>query len=230
MPWPHLIQTREKIFNGIGPFDRDILKDLESGESFSGKVWLPSFPIIVLGRFSSVQDVKPDVLAKEIPIVRRMGGGGTVLLGNQTPVVEFGFVEKDRHPIKYYACAIAEILIHNFRKRGVPVDFDESWYDYTIYDRKVGGSTFYVMKNRIVYGAVFIHKASIIGLIEEMLDIPGKQPEYRRNRSHKEFLTALEYFGLDLEDVLEILENSMNTFKNIILGRKNRGRDKTSQV
>jgi lipoate-protein ligase A len=147
-------------------------------------------PTIVLGISGKPDElVQIDAAAsRNVPLVRRFSGGGTVitdentlfvtLIGNHAflPVQPFparimGWTEQLYRPL---------FGDHPFRLRD---------NDYCLGDRKVGGNAQSLTKNRWLHHTTFLWDYD--PHLMDLLTLPKRVPPYRQGRSHKEFLTTL---------------------------------------
>jgi lipoate-protein ligase A len=62
--------------------------------------------------------------------------------------------------------------------------------DLTLGDLKLSGNSQRRKKNWLLFHGTFLLSADL-ELMEELLPLPSRQPEYRRQRTHREFLTCL---------------------------------------
>ncbi|MBF0244498.1 MAG: lipoate--protein ligase family protein [Planctomycetes bacterium] len=175
----------------------------DAGGPLIVRFWENLQPVVVIGRGErAVERVKPRVLEEgNIPVLRRISGGGTVVQGPGNLNLSF-FVPMDRHPgllgirssyelilgwvIKALkACSGAELA-----QRGTS--------DLCIGSKKISGTA----QARKRYG--LLHHMTLmvdfdLSLIAELLTHPDKEPDYRGGRSHEDFLTSFAKEGLSLE-------------------------------
>jgi lipoate-protein ligase A len=64
--------------------------------------------------------------------------------------------------------------------------------DYCFAHRKFGGNAQTITKRRWLHHTSFLWTLDSLGKISEYLRIPAKQPEYRKGRTHAEFLISLQ--------------------------------------
>ncbi len=138
-------------------------------------------PAIVMGISG-----KPETLlhSQPYPLIKRFSGGGTVvvdeetlfitLLGNHTALSFTPFPEKLMRWTDQFYSPLGITLRDN---------------DYVIGDRKCGGNAQYIQKNRWLHHTSFLWNFSPERL--SCLKIPQKQPPYRQDRPHTDFLTPL---------------------------------------
>lgn len=190
-----------------GPFDRWILERLSPETPLIWRVWRPKRPMIVLGRFSSPQKALRYPQPK-IPVLRRLGGGGAVVLDSGCVVIELGFCSsKSRQALQGVQIA-KEVLLRSLQALGIPAQLDTEWSDFRIGDQKIGGSTFYRAGNRILLGVSFVCSRSTVQKMEMYLASPEREPPYRKGRSHRDFVFPLETLGVTPERLSAALDQA----------------------
>lgn len=173
-------------------------------------VWSPNDKLVVLGRFSKEkEDINSTVYNDSLSIVRRPGGGGTVILDEGVLVIDIGLKMKKRN-ISNCFNFFNNIIIQSLKIFGINAITDDECYDLRIGNRKVGGVSIAIKSEKILYGASLIVNKDTICNIEKYLRIPLKQPRYRRNRSHRDFLVSLDnYQELDTLELIKVLKNNI---------------------
>ncbi|ANH78418.1 lipoate--protein ligase family protein [Candidatus Chlamydia sanziniae] len=153
-----------------------------------------------------VQDVHVSrVQADKIPIIRRYSGGGTVFIDANTLMVSWiinspkVFVQPQEILTWTYA------LYHSL----FPATFVVFENDYALGDKKVGGNAHYIQRYRWVQHTTFLWDMDIDKLAY-YLPLPEKQPVYRRQRSHQDFLTTLRPWFFSKESFFDKLKASGN--------------------
>lgn len=170
---------------------------IKTFESFANgaffDIWSPWEEAIVLGRFSPMTDIKKNN-AERIPIVRRVGGGGTVLLNSGALVIDIGIYRQPKMTIRDYFTIFNTKVLHVLNQQSIKSSFDEDSFDLTTDGKKIGGVSLALRKNLVLYGLSLIIQDSLIKRIQEVLTIPATQPKYRENRQHVDFLKPLSSF------------------------------------
>ena len=85
-----------------------------------------------------------------------------------------------------YAPAFSKAM----KKRDPHIQFDLREHDYVLGDYKIGGNAQSISKNRFVHHTSFLW--DFLPQRMEYLKQPNKQPEYRENRTHLNFLTKIK--------------------------------------
>lgn len=180
------------------------------------KVWIPMETCIVLGRSNQPSDSLfiEKVIEDSIPVYKRPSGGETVLLSNQMLVLSItvkqtGFKSGKSYFEKYNTKVISVLKnfgIDDLEYRGIS--------DIAIRNLKILGSAVYQNKDVVFYHAV-INVSESIALIEKYLKHPKREPDYRSNRNHKEFVTSLvqEKYDVKILDLKEKIEKEFQIHK-----------------
>lgn len=166
-----------------------------------------TLPAIVLGKCCEMRNYVDEVLALErnIPIVKRFSGGGTVFVDEATVFTTF-IISSEK------AIFPEEILRRAY-------DFYRSVFglenflllenDFVIGNRKCGGNAMYIRRNRYLLHTSFLWNFQPKNM--NILLYPPKSPTYRQNRLHGEFLCSLyPYFQSREELVLKMKELCKN--------------------
>jgi lipoate---protein ligase len=133
-----------------------------------------------------------------IPILRRCSGGGAVVQGrgclNYSLVLPIG---EQFQSITETNCQVMQRnrnALRSLVKREVDI---RGHTDLAMNDVKFSGNSQRRRREYLLFHGSFLLNFEL-ALISEVLKFPSKQPEYRRNRSHSDFLANL---GLPAADV-----------------------------
>ena len=145
-------------------------------------------------------------------IYRRMGGGCSVFLDPGTLVVSLACPSPGISGIQTLFKACACWLLNGLKSIGVEGVYLDGNSDIVIQNKKVGGSCFYRSRGMGYYTASLLVEPDIDGM-ERYLKFPPRQPDYRENRCHKDFVTSLCHYtcGRDLHSILSALTPHLNT-------------------
>jgi len=132
--------------------------------------------------------------ADGVPVQRRRGGGGTVLLTPGQAVIALVTEVASPFRNREYAREVASWCIRALEALGVRGLEHRGISDLAIGDRKVLGSSVYRRK------LTFFYQASLLvdldtRLFARYLRYPSRAPDYRRGRSHEEFCTTIAAAG-----------------------------------
>jgi len=185
--------------------------------------WVPQSPMVVLGSSNDpAREVEQTYCADaRIPVLRRYGGGGTVVLYDGCVVISVGtWVKEHFQNAKYFralnACVIA-VLAKRWPKLSECVTSGIS--DIAISDHKIAGTSLFRSRNYLLYQASILIDLNV-DLVTQCLKHPSKEPDYRRGRSHSEFLIGLRDLASDAspQDVVELMSRNLNGIMRDVLG------------
>jgi lipoate-protein ligase A len=187
--------------------DEALLDCAEAGEGEETlRFWEPANPFVVLGHSNrSAREV--DASACEhlgIPVLRRCSGGGTVLQGpgclNYALILRLdtaptlASVTQANHFIMgRHRDALSALLCQPVEVEGVT--------DLVIAGRKFSGNAQRRKRHFLLFHGTFLLNLDL-RLVEQVLLLPPKQPEYRGNRGHLDFLRNLHVSAAAVKEVL----------------------------
>ncbi len=173
------------------------------------KVWIPDETCIVLGRSNSPNDslIVDKVIEDNIPVYKRPSGGETVLLSDKMVVVSISVKQSDLKSGKTYFKNYNTKIISVLKRQGIIGLKQQGISDVAIHDMKILGSAVYQNKNVVFYHAV-INVSESIPLIDKYLKHPKREPEYRLNRKHIDFISSItaENYNVDILDLKNLIE------------------------
>jgi len=188
--------------------DRDLINSGTPG----AMVWRPQQTTLVLG-----QSNKPEsslnvdqVLKDEIPVMKRNSGGETVILTPETLVISVVFVTEGFENPSTYFRKINQNIMTVLQDLGVEGLEQKGISDISKGNKKILGSSIYRHRAALLYHAV-LNISESPELMERYIAHPPKEPDYRKGRSHAEFVTSLRELGcnVDIEKLREALESGM---------------------
>jgi lipoate-protein ligase A len=176
--------------------DEALLELCENGVSGELlRLWEPAQYFVALGYGNKVHSEVhlPFCQQNMIPIIRRSTGGGTVLQG--PGVLNYSLILRSDPggPLHSIPATNDFILRRNQTALTALLDAPVEVRGHT--DLSIGGLKFSGNAQRrrkhflIFHGSFLLHMD--LGLIEKALPMPSKQPDYRLNRGHSEFLMNL---------------------------------------
>ena len=143
----------------------------------------------------------------QVPVLRRRGGGGTVVLSPGQLVL--AFVTEVSSPFQNltYFRAINHWFRLALQDLGVTGVEDRGISDLALDDKKILGTSLYRRRKILFYQASLLVDNDL-SLFDRYLRYPPKVPDYRRGRGHLDFCTNLRLAGypLSVADVIESLE------------------------
>jgi lipoate-protein ligase A len=175
-------------------------------------LWTSAQPVLVLG---TARPIRKDLLidaAREdgLEILRRRSGGGTVILGPRSPAVTL--IDRLAGDIRDCYRRFCAVLREVLAELGVAAQFRRP-ADMACGGRKIAGLAQRRRRRAgLVTASVLVRPLAAES--ERYLALPVREdcPEYRRGRTHREFMTSLEQLGVALpagafrEAFLRVLE------------------------
>lgn len=146
-----------------------------------------------------------------VPLIRRFSGGGTVVVEPSTVFFTL-IVNHDNLPVKPFPKEVlgwTEKLIRP-AFQGLPFALREN--DYVLGEKKCAGNAQYFTKGRCLHHTTFLWDYT--PALMDLLLHPPKEPSYRQNRPHSDFLCTLKpYFRTQEEFTGAIQEALSGHFK-----------------
>lgn len=153
-------------------------------------------------RWLDLQKVKRD----QIPVIKRFSGGGTVIVDEQTLFITF-IISKEDLNIEAFPEPILRWSADLYKEAWKIPHFQLRENDYCIGEKKCGGNAQYIRKDRWLHHSSFLWDYA--GKNMNYLLLPSKQPKYRENRSHEEFLTRLKDHAISPEDLVSKMKKTL---------------------
>jgi lipoate---protein ligase len=179
-------------------------------------VFAPPETVVVIGKGSDParELVGERIEADHVPVLRRASGGCSVVLSPEMIVASFALYGENQRRSPEYFRLFNGLIMEALNQLGVDGLEHSGTSDIALKGRKIAGTAIY--RNRqLVFHHAIINSGGDTGLMERYLRIPPRLPEYRRGRSHREFVTSLKAEGHSVsveEFTIEIERN----FKSIV--------------
>lgn len=201
--------------------EQEILRCWESGKHF-----------VVVGYSERVESEvdRAACAARNIPILRRASGGGTVLQGpgclNYSLILKIdaasplrGIVSTNRYVMERHRAALQSLVVSSRQAEGIPAlpssvenpgpNIEVRGHTDLVMDgRKFSGNAQRRKKRFLLFHGSFLLRFDL-PLIGATLPMPSRPPVYRKNRSHQDFLINL---GLAAGQVKRALQEAWNAF------------------
>jgi len=202
------------ITPGVNLFhiDNRVLQHILNGKNYACEVYEARQTEIVLGRSAKAED---DVYLEKckrdnVPVHRRAGGGGTVVLCRGVIVISVAGRTTLAYHLKEHMNAVNMSVIKTLESLGVENLAIRGISDITIGDKKILGSSLHRKKDLVLYqGSLLVDPP--LELVTRYLRHPKKEPDYRRGRLHTDFITSLYRKGylLDKAALIEALKREL---------------------
>jgi len=183
------------------------------------RFWEPHQHFVVLGLSGKIRsEVYPEPCKqKRIPILRRASGGGTVLQGpgclnyslilRILPSSPFASIRDTYATVMTSHREAIEALLET------PVDI-QGISDLALEGLKFSGNSQRRKRRSILFHGTFLLSLDL-SIIEEILPLPERQPDYRRNRTHSDFLTNIRQPAARIKEILKKKWGAHKTFRDI---------------
>jgi lipoate-protein ligase A len=180
------------------PIDTILLERLKSS-SYAFEIYEATRIEIVLGRSATAEDDLhlERCLDDGVPIHRRSGGGGTVVLSPGVIILSIGGKSRVPYHLREHMRGVNDRIIEVLGGLGVQELSHEGISDIALHGRKILGSSLYRSRDLVLYqGSLLLHPD--LSLMDRYLRQPERQPAYRRGRPHDQFVTSLRLAGYSL--------------------------------
>ena len=188
-----------------------VLDKMQQGADYACEIYEAERVEVVLGRACKVEeDVMSNACTTDgVPISRRRGGGGTVVLAPGMLIISIAGKSSLQYHLREHMNAVNLVIIDTLKKLGVNSLSIRGTSDIAIGTKKILGSSLYRRKDLLLYqGSLLVNPD--LNLINRYLKQPRKQPAYRSGRSHERFVTSLykEGYTIPIEELMQRLKST----------------------
>lgn len=178
--------------------DHLLARAIESGAP-AWELWEPERELVVLGRSNDpARECDLDACrAAGVPVLKRRGGGGAVVLARGMLVVTLAGPHDPGSGRLRAGERIQSWIAAGLARAGVPGAVPRGLGDLALGERKVLGSSMAFRRGHVLYQGVLLVSADLAH-IDALLRHPSREPDYRRGRSHGQFVTSLAAAGYRL--------------------------------
>ncbi len=183
-----------------------LLEELEEqGGTPVLRLWESDRYFVVLGRSSGIDDdVHLEACHKDcVPILRRASGGGTVLQGPGClsyafvlPIALHADLRDIRRTNEFFLRPIATAL-----SRWQPAITLQGISDLAVDRRKISGNAQRRTRTALLFHGTLLHGMQA-KVISRYLKEPKRQPEYRNDRRHADFLRTIDVVPDDIKNAI----------------------------
>jgi lipoate-protein ligase A len=178
----------------ILPYDRDNDLMVAAIDTERPQVRLGVGPkaAVVIGRGGDPEKelFLANILRDQVPILRRPGGGGAVVLDPGNVIVSLALPLPGVGGIRSAFARISRWLISALAAAGVKGVRQQGVSDLALGNQKIGGSSIYRSRGLLYYTTTLLVEPDL-GLVERYLRHPRREPDYRQGRTHREFLRTI---------------------------------------
>lgn len=173
---------------------------LFNGTTDGSLIWKPDDHYIVLGQSNDPEKslFTENIIADNIPVTKRPSGGEAVLLTPEMLVISAARNFNGLTSSKDFFYRVNIAIINALKDAGVSGLEQRGISDITIKDRKILGSSMHRKENRLVYHAV-LNVNEDPSVFERYLNHPSREPGYRNQRKHSDFITSLSQEGYKIK-------------------------------
>ena len=182
------------------------------------RLWELPAPAVIIGRSSKIaEEVNlPVAESLQIPVLRRASGGAAIVAGPgclmYSVVLRYAgrehlrlLDEVHRHVLGIIRSALAP-LADGIEHLGTS--------DLALNNRKFSGNSLRCKRDHLLYHGTILYNYDLT-LIPQLLKTPPRQPEYRENRPHTDFITNLPLTASTLRDALTTAFNAAHPLINL---------------
>jgi len=175
--------------------------------------WIPDKVYVILGVSNNCEDSlnQNNILSDTIPVFKRPSGGEAVVLSPKTLVISaVAKYENLTSPKEFFKLYNNKIII-GLNSFGIEHLYSKGISDISIKDKKILGSSIYRTKDKIFYQAV-LNVNENPNLFERYLKHPKKEPDYRKGRTHNDFVTSIcaEGYNIEPDTIIRTLKPYFN--------------------
>ena len=172
---------------------------LEEAESRDGKealrLWEPTRKLVVVGRSSPIeQEVNLPVCRDQgIEVFRRCSGGATIVAGPHCLMYAV-LMDYRKRPLLRMLEKAHEFVTSRMQKAVWNLGFQceiRGVCDLVLNNRKFSGNALRCKRNWMFYHGTILCESFDLSSVSELSNTPRRQPDYREDRNHADFLTVL---------------------------------------
>ncbi|MFN9343024.1 MAG: biotin/lipoate A/B protein ligase family protein [Planctomycetota bacterium] len=197
-----LLETAESLAAGHAE-GASLAADSGAGAASSEilRVWEPATPCVVLGRSSRIdQEVRLlECESRGIPVLRRASGGATIVTGPGCLMYAV-LLSYQRMPELRLLDQAHQHVMERQREAVSRLGFEcavQGICDLTWSGRKFSGNSLRCRRHFVRYHGTLLYDFPV-ELLAHCLGAPERQPDYREQRSHLDFVTNLPAHRADL--------------------------------
>ena len=198
---------------GTYNFDDELIQQTIDDRQPRVTVYRMEEPAIILGRSSKIDDeLNVEAVIKDsVPVLRRRGGGCAVVLDPGNVIVSVVLPAMGSGKIREYFSFISDWIISGLGEAGVPGVERRGISDLALDDKKIAGASMERKKDYVYYSTSILYDPDV-GLMEKYLKHPPREPDYRKGRTHSEFVASIrdKTEGGDIEQFIKNLQAALS--------------------
>jgi len=188
--------------------DDALLETAESSDAHPEilRLWEPTSPMVVIGRSSPLNsEVNLDYCqTNDIPVFRRISGGQSIVTATGCLMYAVLIDYRKRPELRMLDRAhdfVTQHLKAATADLGLETELNGTC-DLTYNGRKFSGNALRCRRNWFLYHGTILLKDFDVDLISRCLGQPKRQPDYRQQRSHAEFVTTVPVTAAEFKTAL----------------------------
>ena len=192
----HLLDiTLESVIENIALDEALLMYSEQTGKQYL-RFWSPQQYAVVMGRSGKLEQETETEYCRhnQIPVYRRPSGGGTILTGPGCLMYAI-ILNSNLNPRLKEIQGCHDLVLGEMKKAlhriNIPCDI-LGISDLAIGDLKFSGNSLRLKRDSILYHGTLLCEFDL-DQISYTLRSPVKQPDYRQNRPHAEFVTNLNH-------------------------------------
>lgn len=189
--------TSEK---GFIPIDNTVMKEVLAGSSFSFAIYEAEHTEVILGRSNKKEEevFVHNCIKDNVPILRRAGGGGSVVLSKGVFIISIAGKSPLPYHLREHLNSVNRSIIHTLESFHIERLSIKGISDIALGNKKILGSSLYRKRDIVLYQGALLANPDLT-LIERYLKHPKREPDYRKGRMHREFITSLYNEGYKID-------------------------------
>jgi lipoate---protein ligase len=158
------------------------------------RLWESLEPVVVLGRSSqaAIEVDLPACRRRNVAVLRRASGGAAIVAGPGCLMYALVLNYRSRPQLRSLDAAhrfVLESIVGALRPL-VPEIARRGTSDLAIGDLKFSGNSVRCKRDTLLYHGTILYDFDL-SLVDELLPMPPRQPDYRQGRPHRSFVTNL---------------------------------------
>lgn len=192
----------------------DLYRHIAPDRPYLYRAWEPDGIAVVLGAAQKPEtETHLDQCQRDgIPIIKRRGGGGAVVLMPGMVCLTLAFLS-DLSPFPYFFFnRINQFIVRVLQTHFAIQDLHLAGIsDIAIGDRKILGCSIFKSRNLFFYQGSLLVEPDL-SLIPLYLQHPSREPDYRMGRGHLDFITSLKKsrYLVSASEVRWVFEQELN--------------------
>lgn len=191
----------------IGTYNLDhlLIEQTRTERTMNLSVYKVPFIAVVLGRGSD-PEIELNVEAchqDNVNILKRPGGGCSVVLDQGNVIVSVVLPASGISDNKKYFDKLTDWLIGRLSSAGIDGVYRDGISDLVIKARKIGGSSIQRTRDYLYFSSTLLVDPDV-ELMERYLKHPPREPQYRRGRSHRDFVSSISsnFSDISSDDII----------------------------